>query len=413
MGRHKNREEWIKWFEKFEKSKIDFNWNEYYEYMWPNVSHKFSEIKIKKMLRKTFQAKLKKYNKSRNDFMIKEFETRGRKKVDNTYMKHKDKNREKEVDEFLNRITDKQKTELARLYLIEKAEKEEESKKKKKINSLKGLFNKTEIAFILGEHRTTQYKAKKQRTYKFEPFKDIVISIFNENNRVYGSERISAELKRTYEIYISPRTLRNYMKMWGLVVKIRQKRRKSEQKDTNVTFVDHVKRNFNPEHDNIVATDVTYIPAYSHQNFVYLSVCISHKTKLIESWQLSEVNDLKLVWDTLVNIRERADLIVHSDHGFQYSHKWMIDLAHEKNYSISMGRIGNSLDNREVEYFFSNIKSECLNTISTSKMKIDEIRIVVQEYIDWYNNERIQKNLGWLSPIEYSNQNSINHISNN
>ncbi|WP_157775839.1 hypothetical protein [Mesoplasma florum] len=49
-----------------------------------------------------------------------------------------------------------------------------------------------------------------------------------------------------------------------------------------------MKRNYNSELDNMVATDVSYIPATSTYNDVYLSVAISHKTKKIESWKISE-----------------------------------------------------------------------------------------------------------------------------
>jgi putative transposase len=56
-----------------------------------------------------------------------------------------------------------------------------------------------------------------------------------------------------------------------------------ESKNTKIDFPDLVKRNYNPDKNNIFATDVSYIPAKVEQNHVYLSVIISHKTKKIES----------------------------------------------------------------------------------------------------------------------------------
>ncbi len=70
--------------------------------------------------------------------------------------------------------------------------------------------------------------------------------------------------------------------------------------------------------------------------------------------------------------------------------------------NILMGRIGNSLDNREVEYFFSNLKSECLNHIPTYKMTLNEIILIVNDYINWYNTKRIQKRLQWKTPASAS-----------
>ena len=69
-----------------------------------------------------------------------------------------------------------------------------------------------------------------------------------------------------------------------------------------------------------------------------------------------------------------------------------------------MSRIGNCLDNREAEYFFSNIKSECLNHYPTHKMTFAEVKKLIAKYIEWYNNERIQKRLGWKSPGQFKSQ---------
>lgn len=63
-----------------------------------------------------------------------------------------------------------------------------------------------------------------------------------------------------------------------------------------------------------------------------------------------------------------------------------------------MSRIGNSLDNREAEYFFSCLKGEYLNRIKTITMNYQEIYEHIAWYIEWYNNKRIQKRLNWKTP---------------
>ncbi len=73
------------------------------------------------------------------------------------------------------------------------------------------------------------------------------------------------------------------MNRWGLQTKTRKARKKFEPTNTRVSYVDLVKRNFNPKEDSIIATDVSYISAKIKQNNVYLSVAISHKTKMVES----------------------------------------------------------------------------------------------------------------------------------
>jgi len=78
----------------------------------------------------------------------------------------------------------------------------------------------------------------------------------------------------------------------------------------------------------------------------------------------------------------RNDFILHSDHGSQYSSYEYKEKAQEINAKISMSRVGNSLDNREVEYFFGCLKSEYLNNIDTKNMKIQEIKQHIERYIN-------------------------------
>ena len=73
-----------------------------------------------------------------------------------------------------------------------------------------------------------------------------------------------------------------------------------------------------------------------------------------------------------------------------------------KEIITSMSRIGNSLDNREAEYFLGCLKGEYLNHINTKKMKLEEIRNLITQYIKWYNTNRIQKRLHWKAPTEVS-----------
>lgn len=171
------------------------------------------------------------------------------------------------------------------------------------------------------------------------------------------------------------------MSRWGLVTLTHKKRKRSESKNVNVKFQDLVKRNYNPKKDNIIATDVSYIPSLSGENNIYLSVAISHKTKMIESWKLSKINDSRLVLDTLTKLK-RSNFISHSDHGTQYSLNEVFEKLKSMNAITSMGRVGNCLDNREVEYFFGCLKGEYLNRIKTSVMNINQI----QKHISWYIN---------------------------
>ncbi|ATI73649.1 IS3 family transposase [Mesoplasma florum] len=302
-----------------------------------------------------------------------------------------------DIPSIIDKLNDEQLKEIAELWIKEQRDKKQEGNKSK-MTEVKSLTISLK-ASILKIHRTTFYKKPKTKNYKYDFAKKIVENIFNENKRIYGSERISQILLIKFNIHINPRTLRHYMNRWNLKTHTRVRKKKREEKNTNVKFKDLVKRNYNPLENNIIATDVSYIPAKSKNNNVYLSVAISHKTKKIEAWSISEINDTNLVVDTLKQIN-KTNYICHSDHGSQYSTYEVQNLLNKTNSKTSMSRIGNSLDNREVEYFFGCLKGEYLNKIKTFTMKLNEIKKHVSWYINWYNNERIQGVLKWKTPAE-------------
>ena len=169
------------------------------------------------------------------------------------------------------------------------------------------------------------------------------------------------------------------MKRWGIITKTRKARKKLESKNLAIRYANIVNRNFNPIKNNIIATDVIYILANEKQNNVYLSIAINHKTKFIESHQLSKENNQQLVLETYKKIN-RHNIIIHSDHGSQYSTKWVAKFTKENNWKILMSKISNSLDNQEAEYFFSYLKGDFLKFKRTHKLKFNQIKESCNEY---------------------------------
>lgn len=235
----------------------------------------------------------------------------------------------------------------------------------------------------------------------------IIFDAFYKNSKIYGRRRLSQYILKTNSILINSRTIGNYMSALNLKCITRRARKKAEMKNVHTKFYDLVKRNYNQK--NVIATDISYISIKSNKsNHAYLSIAINHFTKEIVSWQVSLRNDDQLVLNTLKSIRAKAKTIIHSDHGVQYSARAVIDFLKRKKWQTSMSRVGNCLDNREAEYFFANLKSECLHHIDTKNITINKLKEIITKYIKWYNYERIQKNLNWLSPNQFKENLSKN-----
>ena len=76
-------------------------------------------------------------------------------------------------------------------------------------------------------------------------------------------------------------------------------------------------------------------------------------------------------------------LMIHSDQGFQYQHRAFVNCLRENGIVQSMSRKGNCLDNGKMETFFSTLKRE----------------MYYGHEKEFRTRERIQKKLGYLSPL--------------
>ena len=79
---------------------------------------------------------------------------------------------------------------------------------------------------------------------------------------------------------------------------------------------------------------------------------------------------------------------LHSDQGFQYTSQAYFNLTQ-------------SYDNALAENFFFILKTECIHRVKLSGY--DEARLIISEYINFYNNYRIQTKTK-LTPLEKRNQ---------
>lgn len=267
----------------------------------------------------------------------------------------------------------------------------DKSKREKDEEASSLSLPKTKIAEILGISRSGLYYSKKNISKKDVQVLKVVEQAFKKNMAIYGRDRIAAVTGINYK------RVGRYMKYLELECCVRKARKNREIKNTKVKFLDLVKRNYSMA--GVVATDVSYIQ--TNAGFVYLSAAINHKTKMIESWNMSKYNDSELVLKHFRNMNLK-NMIVHSDHGNQYSSNEFVDLSKIKKFKISMSRVGNSLDNREIEYFFSNLKSECLYREKTHRLSFEEVKKLVSTYINWYNTERPQSCLNWKTPEQYA-----------
>lgn len=191
------------------------------------------------------------------------------------------------------------------------------------------------------------------------------------------------------------------MRDLGLKSKIRAKRKFFGIKD-NLLADNILCRNFYSElPKQKLVTDVTYLKAGT-KNY-YLSVILDLFNNEVISYSLSKYNDGRLVMDSVINALKSIDptsnCILHSDHGHQYTSLAYTALLQNSKITKSMSRRGNCLDNACIESFFGHLKSESVYLIKVNNY--EELQNLIDEYIYFYNNDRLQSGLNVMTPIEY------------
>ena len=163
-------------------------------------------------------------------------------------------------------------------------------------------------------------------------------------------------------------------------------------------------QNFNADRSNQKwVTDISYI--HTKQGVLYLSIIRDLYDNSIVTYKTGTQQTVKLVLDTIKAAKRKekvtAGLELHSDQGFQYTFHAYFKLTQSYHIKPSMSSRGNHYDNAMAENFFSILKTEC---IYRTKLKTyEEARLLIDEYIWFYNNERIQTKTK-LTPFEKRSQ---------
>lgn len=219
----------------------------------------------------------------------------------------------------------------------------------------------------------------------------------------YGYRRMTIWLNRVYGIIVNSKRVRRVMKEAGLQSVVRKKKKFKKDQGAVYKYDNLLARNFYSSRPNDkMVTDITYIS--TGRGKVFLSMVKDLFDNSIRGYCVSRNNDLKLVADTLTevfaNIQTNSDkqILLHSDQGFQYTSKLYERLTSQYGITPSMSRKGNCFDNAAAENFFSHLKSELINRV---KLKdYEEAKKAIDDYIRYYNNERIQVKLK-MAPLEY------------
>ena len=207
--------------------------------------------------------------------------------------------------------------------------------------------------------------------------------------RTYGYRRVHLWLERK-GIHRNPKTVLCVMQKYNLLSVVRRKKYQYCSQHLH-KYPNLLNRDFNAERPNQKwVTDISYI--HTKQGVLYLSVIRDLFDNSIVAYKTSTTQNIQLVLATIKAAKRKekvtAELQLHSDQGFQYTSQAYFKLTQSYNIIPSMSRRGNPFDNAMAENFFSILKTECIYRVKLNTYA--EARILISQYIDFYNNQRIQ-----------------------
>lgn len=238
---------------------------------------------------------------------------------------------------------------------------------------------------------------------------ELILAIYKRRGYAKGARSIyMGLLHMNPPVIMNIKKIRRLMKKYNLFCPIRKAnpyRRMAKALKTSNYADNLLQREFEcygPRY--VLLTDITYIP-YNGE-FAYLSTILDAYTKQILSYVLSDSLEIDFVKETVENlIRDHGislhkETLIHSDQGSHYTSATFIQIIEDCNLRRSMSRRGNCWDNSPQESFFGHMKDHILDKVKECT-EFQQIKDIVDDYVDYYNNEAYVWELCRLSPNEY------------
>ena len=249
-------------------------------------------------------------------------------------------------------------------------------------------------------------KSKEERDKKQEKYETAITKIFTDSGKTYGPDRVCGVLRKQ-GYTASYKRVSNIMKRLGHSSIHNRRRQRSLTDNRNVrgkewpNLVRKLKA-FKPL--QVITSDISYIR--TSEGFVYLCKVKDVATGIVLAHTMADNMKAELVTRTIKKAKKRwnlpKDCMHHSDLGTQYTAKETQKLLEELEFKQSFSRAGKPGDNAWSESFFSILKKEAVHWHHFQTR--EEARQAIFAYIEgFYNTRRVQKRLGYLSPMEWLN----------
>lgn len=265
-------------------------------------------------------------------------------------------------------------------------------------------------------------KALKAKESKDKELRDKILELYQKSHCRYGFKRITLVLNNGSNEPINHKRVQRIMHELGIFGIQGKNGKYHSYKNDNGEHKENLllekeideenhrttfKRHFETTGPNQKWT--TDVSEFKHKDGkLYLSPILDMFDGSIISYDISlhpDFSQTKRMIDKAFKQYDNLEgLIFHSDQGWQYQMKQYGLWLKSRGIKQSFSRKGNCMDNSLMENFFGILKNEMYYGHEYEFKTIDELKKAIEEYIKWYNEERINVKRKGLSPLEYRQQ---------
>ena len=293
------------------------------------------------------------------------------------------------------------------------------------INELRQSFPLNELLKFYRIAKSSYYyglKALKAKELRDKELRDKIFEIYQKSHCRYGFKRITLALNDKSEEPINHKRVQRIMHELGIFGiqgkngKYHSYKNDNGESKENLLLEKEIdeenhktlfKRHFETTGPNQKWT--TDVSEFKHKDGkLYLSPILDMFDGSIIAYDISTHPDFEQTKRMINKAFSQYDnlegLIFHSDQGWQYQMKQYGLWLKSRGIKQSFSRKGNCMDNSLMENFFGILKNEMYYGHEYEFKTIDDLKKAIEDYIKWYNEERINVKRKGLSPLEYRQQ---------
>lgn len=257
---------------------------------------------------------------------------------------------------------------------------------------------------ILGVPRSTYYwMIEHPETERADPIAGDVRAIWRDSRERYGARKIKAALERK-GVTASRRRIGNIMHEQGMTsAYVRRRFKPHRTRADEARLANLLDREFDGyEPRTHLAGDLTCVRVGGKWAYVCLLIDLANRSIAGHSADTSRTADLVMAAFATLDFPLTEVEVFHTDRGSEFDNAKIDELLDVFDIRRSLPRKGNPYDNAVAESTNRLLKKELI--YRNHYTSLEQLRSDPDDYVWWFNNQRLHSTLGYRSPKEFTEQ---------